>query len=659
MADTALTHWADILTIILYFVFVLAVGIWSIWRRKKGNVENYFLAGRSMPWFAVGASLFGSNIGSEHFIGLAGSGAANGIVFVLFEWIPALLVQLLSWFFLPVFISAGVYTLPEYMERRFGRGRLRIYLSVLALFLHIVNRLSATIFSGAIYIQLAFRWNMYPSIVGILLITGIFTIFGGLTAVMYTDTAQSVIMVIGAIVVMGLSLGQIGGLSNVEEAYSQSMASTVFPNSTCGLPRSDAFHVLRGMDADFPWPTMILQAGVASAWYWICDQIMVQRCLAARNISHAKSGTLLGGYLKILPLFIMIIPGMISRILYPDEVACADPETCLKVCDNAAGCSNIAYPKLVLELLPKGARGLIMAVMLSAIVTSLTSIFNSSSTVFTMDIWRRFRPAAKQKELLLVGRLYIIALCGLTIAWIPVVKAAQGGQLFQYIVVIEGFITAPLPILFALVVFWDRTSEQGAFYSILIANVLGLARFVLEAVYPVPNCGEPDTRPGFLSKVHSFYYSEMIMLIQLILTVAISLCTKPVPKEQLKGTTWSTRIKPGVIDKLNEDGLVMKEVSVDFQNSDTEDCSQATENNELLENGNAIEQVAIMKSNRLRDFLRNVCGVTEGDDNVSVEINVKDRRTFLTETSKRIMTVNNILAIMLIAAMCFLIGKYA
>ncbi|WAR21619.1 SC5A1-like protein [Mya arenaria] len=501
MADTALTHWADILTIILYFVFVLAVGIW------------------------VGASLFGSNIGSEHFIGLAGSGAANGIVFVLFEWIPALLVQLLSWFFLPVFISAGVYTLPEYMERRFGRGRLRIYLSVLALFLHIVNRLSATIFSGAIYIQLAFRWNMYPSIVGILLITGIFTIF-------------------------------------------------------------DAFHVLRGMDADFPWPTMILQAGVASAWYWICDQIMVQRCLAARNISHAKSGTLLGGYLKILPLFIMIIPGMISRILYPDEVACADPETCLKVCDNAAGCSNIAYPKLVLELLPKGARGLIMAVMLSAIVTSLTSIFNSSSTVFTMDIWRRFRPAAKQKELLLVGRLYIIALCGLTIAWIPVVKAAQGGQLFQYIVVIEGFITAPLPILFALVVFWDRTSEQGAFYSILIANVLGLARFVLEAVYPVPNCGEPDTRPG---------------------------------------TTWSTRIKPGVIDKLNEDGLVMKEVSVDFQNSDTEDCSQATENNELLENGNAIEQVAIMKSNRLRDFLRNVCGVTEGDDNVSVEINVKDR----------------------------------
>ncbi|XP_060591471.1 sodium/glucose cotransporter 4-like [Ruditapes philippinarum] len=652
-----LTHWADILTTVLYFVFVLAVGLWSIWRRKKGNVEGYFLAGRAMPWFAVGASIFGSNIGSEHFIGLAGSGAAAGIVFALFEWIPALLIQVLSWFFLPVFISAGVYTLPEYMQKRFGRERLRIYLSGLALFLHIISRLSATIFSGAVYVQLALGWNMYPSIIGLLFITAIFTILGGLTAVMYTDTAQSIIMVIGSFVVLGISLDKIGGYENLEAEYQKAIPSVHLPNSTCGIPRDDAFHALRGLDADYPWPSMLLQCAIASAWYWVCDQIMVQRCLAAKNISHAKGGTLLGGFLKILPLFIMMIPGMISRCLYPDDVACADPEICKSVCDNAAGCSNIAYPKLVIEILPKGARGLIMAVMLSAIVTSLTSIFNSSSTVFTMDIWRRFRPKAHQRELLLVGRAYIIVLCILTILWIPVVKAAQGGQLFSYMVVVEGFITAPLPILFGLVVFWNRTTEQGAFYGIVIANVCGIIRLILEVVYPVPNCGEVDIRPAFLSKIHSFYYSEMIMLLQFVLTVVISLCTKPLPEEQIRGTTWSTRIRADLcsadkeviaeqnklvddhvnieLDVSKESGkTLMEEIIVDEQSSDTKE-----------------------KSGICSRLYQHLFGLS-ANNNTAIDISLQDRKTFLKETSKAVVAVNNSLAIILVATVCFLIGYY-
>ncbi|XP_053407385.1 sodium/glucose cotransporter 4-like [Mercenaria mercenaria] len=652
---TGLTHWVDILTTVLYFVFVLAVGLWSIWRRKKGNVEGYFLAGRAMPWFAVGASIFGSNIGSEHFIGLAGSGAAAGIVFVLFEWIPALLIQVLSWFFLPVFISAGVYTLPEYMQKRFGRERLRIYLSVLALFLHIVSRLSATIFSGAVYVQLALGWNMYPSIIGLLFITGIFTILGGLTAVMYTDTAQSVIMVIGAFVVMGISLDKIGGYENLETAYGTAVPAVLIPNSTCGMPREDAFHVLRGVGADYPWPSMILQCGVASAWYWICDQIMVQRCLAAKNISHAKGGTLLGGYLKILPLFIMMIPGMISRSLYPDEVACADPEVCKKVCDNAAGCSNIAYPKLVMEILPKGARGLIMAVMLSAIVTSLTSIFNSSSTVFTMDIWRRFRPKAHQRELLLVGRAYIIVLCILTILWIPVVKAAQGGQLFSYIVVVEGFITAPLPILFCLTVFWNRTTEQGAFYGIVIANAFGLIRLILEVVYPVPNCGEVDTRPDFLSKVHSFYYSEMIMLLQFVLTVVISLCTKPRSEEEIRGTTWSTRIRT---NECVEDMKATFHKQIDAEINIELDVTKESEMT-LIE-GQVDDMPAFdspQKISLCSSLYQHMCGLS-ADNKRAIEISVQDRKIFLKETSKIVKSVNNSLAILLVATMSFLIGYY-
>lgn len=652
-----LTHWADILTTVLYFVFVLAVGMWSIWRRKKGNVEGYFLAGRTMPWFAVGASIFGSNIGSEHFIGLAGSGAAAGIVFVLFEWIPALLIQVLSWFFLPVFISAGVYTLPEYMQKRFGRGRLRIYLSVLALFLHIVSRLSATIFSGAVYVQLALNWNMYPSIIGLLFITAIFTILGGLTAVMYTDTAQSVIMVIGAFLVMGLSLDEIGGYKNIETEYQKAIPSHILPNSTCGMPREDAFHVLRGLNADYPWPSMILQCGVASAWYWICDQIMVQRCLAAKNISHAKSGTLLGGFLKILPLFIMMIPGMISRALYPDKVACADPEICKEVCDNPAGCSNIAYPKLVLEILPKGARGLIMAVMLSAIVTSLTSIFNSSSTVFTMDIWRRFRPKAHQRELLLVGRAYIIVLCILTILWIPVVKAAQGGQLFSYIVVVEGFITAPLPILFCLVVFWNRTTEQGAFYGIIIANLCGLVRLILEVIYPVPNCGEEDTRPDFLSKVHSFYYSEMIMLLQFVLTIVISLCTKPLSEDEIRGTTWSTRIR---VDKFRGEEETRYSVRNEIDAQVNIELEVGKECETSLIKGDAEEELRRNGSCRgglCSSIYQHLCGLP-ADNRAAIEIKVQDRQTFLKETSKRVVTINNSLAVLLVATIAFLVGFY-
>ncbi|KAL4231405.1 Sodium/glucose cotransporter 4 [Mactra antiquata] len=647
MAEAILSHWADILTIVLYFVFILAVGIWSIVRRKTGNVEGYFLAGRAMPWFAVGASIFGSNIGSEHFIGLAGSGAAAGIVFVLFEWIPALLIQLLSWFFLPVFISAGVYTLPEYMQKRFGRERLRIYLSILALFLHIVTRLSATIFSGAIYIQLALNWNMYPSIIGLLFLTGIFTILGGLTAVIYTDTAQSVIMVIGAFVVMGLSLDEVGGFSNIDSAYQKAIPSVQIPNTTCGIPRADALHVLRDVNADFPWPSMILQCGIASAWYWICDQIMVQRCFAAKNITHAKGGTLLGGFLKILPLFIMMIPGMISRIMFPDEVACVDPEICKRVCDNPAGCSNIAYPKLVLELLPKGARGLIMAVMLSAIVTSLTSIFNSSSTVFTMDIWRRLRPSAKQRELLLVGRAYIIVLCILTVLWIPIVKAAQGGQLFSYMVIVEGFITAPLPILFGLVVFWDRTTEKGAFFGIVAANICGLIRLILEIAYPVPSCGEPDTRPDFL-KIHSFYYSEMIMALQFILTVGISLCTKPQSANEIRGTTWSTRLRPTEksSDELDEE----KQRKIELEEyKETDEMLSDSENNFTPRENN--------KKSCFRRLFHHICGLS-ANDSTDVEIKVEDRREFLRESSKIAVTVTNSLAIALVAIMFFLIGYF-
>lgn len=302
----------------------------------------------------MGASLFSSNIGAEHFLGLAGTGAAAGISIVLYEWFPGLLAISLGWFFLPVYISSGVFTMPEYLEKRFGGKRIRTYMSVLSLIMYILTKLSVSIFAGALYIQMALGWNMYLAVGLLLFMTALFTILGGLTAVMYTDTLQSFIMMIGSLFVVGYSYSAIGGYERLEVKYFDAVPSATYNNTTCGMPRDDAFHLVRDpVISDNPWPGFLLQTSLGCVWYWCCDQVMVQRTLAAKNLSHAKGGTLVAAIGKITPLFIMVFPGMISRSLYPDDVACIDPDICREVCDNPVGCSNIAHPKLVLELLPE------------------------------------------------------------------------------------------------------------------------------------------------------------------------------------------------------------------------------------------------------------------------------------------------------------------
>ncbi|XP_064617111.1 sodium/myo-inositol cotransporter 2-like [Liolophura sinensis] len=545
MDTRGLDHWGDIAVVASYFVFVLMVGLWSLWRPNRGSVQGYFLAGRSMHWFPVGASLFASNIGSEHFVGLAGTGAASGIAIVIYEWSSMPLVMALAWLFLPVYISAGVFTLPEYLGKRFGGQRLQIYLSALALVLYIVTKIAVSIYAGALFIQLALGWDMYISIAALLAVTGLYTVLGGLAAVIYTDTFQTVIMMIGAVSLFGISFWEIGGYENLVRLYMKSLPGDYDMNSTCGRPRADAFHLFRDpLNSDNPWPGLILQATIGCLWYWCCDQVIVQRTLAAKNLSHAKGGAIMAGYLKLLPLFLMILPGMISRALYPDEVGCVDPSDCEKYCGNPVGCSNIAYPKLVLTLLPIGLRGLLMAVMLSAIMSSLTSIFNSASALFTMDLWRKMRPSAKERELLIVGRLFIVVLCGLSILWIPLVKSSQGGQLFIYIQAIQGYLGTPIGALFFWAILWERMTEQGAFWGILAGHVCGVIRMTLDFVYPEPGCGEPETRPQIVSKVHFSYFGPLLIVLTSLVIVTISLLTEARNKEDIQGLTWWSRRKP-------------------------------------------------------------------------------------------------------------------
>ncbi|KAI1883938.1 hypothetical protein AGOR_G00221230 [Albula goreensis] len=500
---------ADIVVLVLYFLFVMAVGLWSMWKTKRSTVDGYFLAGKNMVWWPVGASLFASNVGSGHFIGLAGSGAAAGIGVTAYEWNGMLMVLLLGWVFLPIYIASRV-----------------------------------DMYAGAVFIQQALHWDLYLAVILLLVITALYTVAGGLAAVIYTDALQTLVMLIGALTLMGFSFAEVGGWDALMHRYGEAIPQVRDPNTTCGLPREDAFHLFRHpVTSDLPWPGVLVGMSIPSMWYWCTDQVIVQRSLAAKNLLHAKGGSLLASYLKVLPLFMMVLPGMISRILFTDQVACADPEVCRQVCGNPVGCSDIAYPKLVMELLPSGLRGLMMAVMIAALMSSLTSIFNSSSTIFTMDVWTHLRRGATEWELMIVGRVFVLVLVAVSVLWIPLVQAAQGGQLFIYIQSISSYLQPPVCIVFMAGCFWRRANEKGAFWGLVLGLLVGCVRMVLDFVYPSPLCYEADSRPALVKYVHYLYFSIILSVFTAAVVAIVSLATERPAAERISGLTWFTRFE--------------------------------------------------------------------------------------------------------------------
>ncbi|XP_077388957.1 sodium/myo-inositol cotransporter 2 [Festucalex cinctus] len=553
----------DIVVLVLYFVLVLAVGFWAMCRTKRSTVDGYFLAGKSMTWWPVGASLFSSNIGSGHLIGLAGSGAAAGIGAIAYEWNGMFMVLLLPWIFLPIYLASGVTTMPEYLQRRYGGRRTHLFIAVLCLFIYIFTKISVDMYAGALFIKLALQWDIYLAIVLLLSVSALYTVAGGLAAVIYTDAAQTVIMLGGALVLMGFSFAKVGGWNGLMEGYLDAIPSVRVPNTTCGIPREDSFHVFRDpVDSDLPWPGIIIGMSIPSMWYWCSDQVIVQRSLAAKTLTHAKGGSLLAAYLKVLPFFAIMLPGMISRILYTDDVACADPELCKQICDNPVGCTDTAYARLVMELLPAGLRGLMMAVMIAALVSSLTSVFNSASTIFTMDLWKTFRSGASEWELMIVGRVFVLILVVASILWIPVIQASQGGQLFIYIQSISTYLQPPVSIIFLLGCFWTRTNEKGAFWGVAVGLTVGCIRMLLDFIYPAPLCFERDDRPAVVKSVHYLYFSTLLSFITLIVVVAVSLATEKPKAEQIDRLTWFTRFAPVEIQEQTLEEVMGHEMAV-------------------------------------------------------------------------------------------------
>uniref|UniRef100_A0A4X1V4U2 Sodium/glucose cotransporter 1 n=1 Tax=Sus scrofa TaxID=9823 RepID=A0A4X1V4U2_PIG len=539
---------ADISVIVIYFVVVMAVGLWAMCSTNRGTVGGFFLAGRSMVWWPVGASLFASNIGSGHFVGLAGTGAAAGIATGGFEWNALIWVVVLGWLFVPIYIKAGVVTMPEYLRKRFGGKRIQVYLSILSLMLYIFTKIStrkqkpwgrtfllrsrtqtsgssslsftADIFSGAIFITLALGLDLYLAIFLLLAITGLYTI---------------------------TAFHEVGGYDAFMEKYMNAIPTVISDGNItikkeCYTPRADSFHIFRDpLKGDLPWPGLTFGLSILALWYWCTDQVIVQRCLSAKNMSHVKAGCVMCGYFKLLPMFVIVMPGMISRVLYTEKIACTVPSECEKYCGTKVGCSNIAYPTLVVELMPNGLRGLMLSVMLASLMSSLTSIFNSASTLFTMDVYTKIRKRASEKELMIAGRLFILVLIGISIAWVPIVQSAQSGQLFDYIQSVTSYLGPPIAAVFLLAIFCKRVNEEGAFWGLVIGCMIGLARMITEFAYGTGSCVEPSNCPTIICGVHYLYFAIILFVISIIIVLVVSLFTKPIPDVHLYRLCWSLR----------------------------------------------------------------------------------------------------------------------
>lgn len=502
----------------LYFIVVFGVAIVGTLRERQAaggeDSEDYFLAGRNVGWFVIGASLFASNIGSEHLVGLAGSGATSGVAPGQFEVLASLILLLLGWVFVPFYLKSGVFTMPEFLERRYSTGS-RWYLATVSILAYVLTKISVTIFAGAVVFA-AIGVPFWTGALIVVLATGAYTVFGGLRAVLYTDLLQTFVLIGGAAAVTFAGLAAVGGWD--------ALAAEVGP---------DFFDMWKpATDPDFPWTGILFGAPILGIWYWCTDQFIVQRTLSAKSVDDARRGAIFAGFLKLLPLFIFVLPGMLAAALVAQGAM---------TLENA----NEALPKLVATLLPVGLRGLVIAGLLAALMSSLSSVFNSSSTLITWDVYKRLRPEASERQLVWVGRLSTVALTVLGLAWIPFVEAAEGG-LYVYIQSVQAYISPPIAAVFLFGLLWPRANAKGALASLLVGLALGVGRLALEAINGPTKDGLTDgSLWAVLAEINFLHIAILLFAICVAVLVVISLMTSPPPREQIAGLTFSTADESG------------------------------------------------------------------------------------------------------------------
>jgi SSS family solute:Na+ symporter len=496
-----------------YFVMVMGIGAYCA--RKTKDTTSYFLAGRHAGWIAVGGALFAANISSEHFVGLAGDGYTSGFAVAQFELFAAVACLALGWIFIPFYIRTGVFTMPEFLERRYNR-RCRTYLTVISLVSYVLTKISVTLFAGSLFLNMLFGWDLYTSSFIMVIATGIYTVAGGLAAVIYTELIQAFILIGGAFVLTLVGLDKVGGISAFIE----------------GIPR-EHFSMVRPLGHAYPWTGMIFGLPILGIWYWCTDQYIVQRALGAKNVDHARGGALFAAFLKLLPMFILVMPGMIAIQLF----------------DVGENESNTVYP-LLTTLLPVGVKGLVIAGLFAAMMSSLAACFNSCGTLFTMDIYKPRRPGASERELVVVGRVVTVVIVILGILYVPFMKHLGGSQLYSYLQKIQGYISPPIAGVFLLGVCWKRLNARGALASLYIGFTMGVLRLVFEFGH---NAYGWDLGPiEALITMNFLHFAILMFGICVAVLVLVSLATPAMSAAQLYGLTFATTPKDARVVDIAE-----------------------------------------------------------------------------------------------------------
>ncbi|MBT8262987.1 MAG: sodium:solute symporter [Bacteroidia bacterium] len=528
-----------------YFVLVFAIAWYVTTKEKSGeNSANYFLGGRNLGWFAIGASLFASNIGSEHLIGLSGAGARGAFPEAQFEILAALILLLLGWVFVPFYIKSGVFTMPEFLERRYNKGS-RTYLSLISIISYVLTKISFTIFAGALVFEVLLGIPFWTGAIITVVATGIYTVFGGLKAVIYTDMVQSIIFILGGICATYFGLEAIGGWDNVLQAIQDN------------APEPDTFMSL-WRNKEYPWTGVLLGAPILGVWYWCTDQFIVQRVLSAKNIKVAKQGTIFGGFLKLLPLFIFVVPGIIAYALsvteFPDLFTITNPIT-----GETKTTTDAALPALILHVMPIGIKGLVVAGFLAALMSSLSSVFNSTSTLFTFDFYKEWRPKASERELVNIGRLATVILVIVGLAWIPFMqKLTEGGGIYKYLQSVQAYISPPIAAAFLLGIFYKKINGRGALTALWVGFVLGIGRLVLEFMSQEGGLVLSDSSLlGTLVTMNFLHYAIFLFVISICVMVLVSLATQSTSKELDPALTYDYGERKATMFRTKEFVLTM------------------------------------------------------------------------------------------------------
>ena len=523
---TTVLEGLDWIVLGIYFLALILVAVWVVSQKNK-NTEDYFLAGRNVGWFVIGASIFASNIGSEHVVGLAGTGFESGTPMAHYE-LHAWIVLLLGWLFLPFYIRSGAFTMPEFLEKRFD-SKSRWFLSLFSLIAYVLTKVSVTIYAGGIVVSELIGIPFWYGAIGVVVFTGIYTVIGGMKAVIYTETLQAVVLILGSIIITYLGLQEVGGWAELR--------------NTVVAASPDHFNMWRPMsDPDFPWTGLLFGGTIVGVWYWCTDQYIVQRTLAANNIKIGRRGAIFGAYLKLLPIFIFLIPGIIAFAL-----SIQNPEV------FSVEKADRAFPMLVKTLLPVGLKGLVAGGLMAALMSSLASVFNSCSTIFTIDIYKKLKPNESEKKLLNIGKLATTVIVILGIIWIPIMEKIGGGVMYQYLQNVQSYIAPPVAAVFILGILWKRVNSKAAITTLMAGLILLIIRLSSE-IYFQPEISSEIIVDSYIFVFATINFSHMAILMfifSILLCVGVTLSTTEPEYSKIIGLSFGTLTNEQKLENKN------------------------------------------------------------------------------------------------------------